>query len=163
MNRKMNKLMVSKIPNRNQTMPIPHGRQKMGKALSAAVRQWVGIMGICLCVWAVLSPIFYEQFYMHVARANSLINVLFIPASVLFFLLLFVVASTREVIVETRKQYFPPAHTNNAALPLRRTLVRASSEPMQAQKAVLLRAAEEGQEKHEEQLVRAFLGEQEQP
>ncbi len=40
-------------------------------------------------------------------------------------------------------------------------LVRASLAPLQAQEAVLLRAATEGNERHEEQLVRAVEGHRE--
>lgn len=43
-------------------------------------------------------------------------------------------------------------------LPAPDTLVRASEEPVQAQKAMLLRAATETRERHEEQLVRAAGG-----
>ena len=49
----------------------------------------------------------------------------------------------------------PFTHANTAHLPSGESLVRASSEPMQAQQAVLLRAAAEGQETPPEQLVRA--------
>ena len=49
----------------------------------------------------------------------------------------------------------PLTRANTADLPAPDMLVRASSEPLQAQKDVLLRAAAEGQEKHEVQLVRA--------
>ena len=54
----------------------------------------------------------------------------------------------------------PLTRANTADLPAPDTLVRASSEPLQAQEAVLLRAAAEGQEKHEEQLVRAVNGQE---
>lgn len=82
-------------------------------------------------------------------------DVVFTVICILFPLLLVSVSSTRKVIVETRKQYFPPANTNNASLPARQTLVRASSEPTQAQQAVLLRAAAEGMETPPEELMRA--------
>ena len=49
----------------------------------------------------------------------------------------------------------PITRANTANLPPPDTLVRASSEPVQEQQAVLLRAATERQEKHEERLVRA--------
>lgn len=49
----------------------------------------------------------------------------------------------------------PLTRTSAAQLPQSESLVRASSEPLQAQEAVLLRAAVEGVERHEEQLVRA--------
>ncbi len=52
----------------------------------------------------------------------------------------------------------PLTRANAADLPAPDSLVRASSEPMQAQEAVLLRAAAEEQERHEEQLVRAVEG-----
>lgn len=48
----------------------------------------------------------------------------------------------------------PLTRANTAALPARQTLVRASDEPEQAQKAVLLRAATQEQETLPEQLVR---------
>ena len=49
----------------------------------------------------------------------------------------------------------PLTRANTAGLPAPESLVRASSEPVQAQEVVLLRAAAEKQERHEEQLVRA--------
>ncbi len=52
----------------------------------------------------------------------------------------------------------PLTRANTADLPAPETLVRASSEPSQAQEAVLLRAAAEGQETPPEQLVRASVG-----
>ncbi len=52
----------------------------------------------------------------------------------------------------------PLTRFNTADLPAPDSLVRASSEPMQAQQAVLLRAAAEGQDRHEEELVRAVEG-----
>ncbi len=48
-----------------------------------------------------------------------------------------------------------------ASLPACDSLVRASEEPVQVQEAVLLRASTAGQEKHEEQLLRAAAEEQE--
>jgi hypothetical protein len=52
-----------------------------------------------------------------------------------------------------------PIHrVNTADLPAPDTLVRASAEPVQEQQTVLLRAATETQERHEEQLVRASAG-----
>ncbi len=56
----------------------------------------------------------------------------------------------------------PLTRANTGHLPTVASLVRASQEPAQAQKAVLLRASTGGQEKHEEQLLRAVAGEQEQ-
>jgi hypothetical protein len=52
----------------------------------------------------------------------------------------------------------PLTRANTANLPAPDSLVRASAEPMQEQQAVLLRAATETQERHEEQLVRASAG-----
>ena len=52
----------------------------------------------------------------------------------------------------------PLTRANTADLPAPDSLVRASSEPMQAQEAVLLRAAAEGQETPPEQLVRPARG-----
>ncbi len=52
----------------------------------------------------------------------------------------------------------PLTRANTADLPAPDSLVRASSEPMQAQETVLLRAAEAGQERHKEQLLRAVTG-----
>ncbi len=49
----------------------------------------------------------------------------------------------------------PFTRANTADLPAPESLVRASEEPMQVQEAVLLRATMEGQERHEEQLLRA--------
>lgn len=49
---------------------------------------------------------------------------------------------------------------NTAALPAPDSLVRASSEPVQAQEAVLLRAAAQGQETPAEELVRASVGQE---
>ena len=49
---------------------------------------------------------------------------------------------------------------NAADLPAPDSLVRASSEPMQAQETVLLRAAEEGVDTPSEQLVRASAGQE---
>ena len=52
----------------------------------------------------------------------------------------------------------PLTRANTADLPALDSLVRASSEPIQEQQSVLLRAATETQERHEEQLVRAVGG-----
>ena len=55
-----------------------------------------------------------------------------------------------------KEKIIPITRANTADLPAPDSLVRASSEPLQAQDAVLLRAVEERQEKHEEQLLRAI-------
>jgi hypothetical protein len=52
----------------------------------------------------------------------------------------------------------PLTLANTAHLPAHDSLVRASAQPVQEQEAVLLRAATEAQERHEEQLVRAAGG-----
>jgi hypothetical protein len=52
----------------------------------------------------------------------------------------------------------PLTRANTADLPAPDSLVRASAEPMQEPQAVLLRAATESVERHEEQLVRASAG-----
>ena len=54
----------------------------------------------------------------------------------------------------------PLTRANAADLPAPDSLVRASEEPMQAQEAVLLRAAAEGMETPPEQLVRAAVGQE---
>jgi hypothetical protein len=54
----------------------------------------------------------------------------------------------------------PLTRANTADLPAPDSLVRASAEPVQEQRAVLLRAATQGIETHEEQLVRASEGAQ---
>lgn len=56
----------------------------------------------------------------------------------------------------------PFTHANTSALPVTQSLVRASQEPLQAQKAVLLRAAAETSEKQEE-LLRASIEESSPP
>lgn len=53
----------------------------------------------------------------------------------------------------------PLTRANIADLPLPDSLVRASQEPLQAQKTILLRAASEKPETHEEELLRASAGE----
>lgn len=60
-----------------------------------------------------------------------------------------------------RRDTLPLTHVNTADLPAVDSLVRASSEPLQAQEGVLLRAAAEGQETPPEQLVRASVGQEE--
>ena len=55
----------------------------------------------------------------------------------------------------------PLTRANTADLSAPDSLVRASEEPLQAQESILLRAATAGQEKHKEQLVRAFKGQEE--
>lgn len=52
----------------------------------------------------------------------------------------------------------PLTRVNTADLPAPDSLVRASSQPVQAQEIVLLRASKETQDKHEEQLLRATVG-----
>jgi hypothetical protein len=52
----------------------------------------------------------------------------------------------------------PLTRANTAHLSALDSLVRASEEPVQEQQAVLLRAATQTQERHEEQLVRASAG-----
>jgi hypothetical protein len=64
------------------------------------------------------------------------------------FYRLFVKASQMEPVV-------PLTRANTAGLPAPESLVRASQEPAQEQQAVLLRAATQTQERHEEQLLRA--------
>ena len=123
-------------------------------SLGEIVVRWVMTLGICLTIWAVLSPLFYEEFYHEALRTGDFKGWLFWLACFLVPLLLFCVSSTRKVMVKTREQYFPSVSTNNAALPVQQTLVRASSEPTQEQQAVLLRAVAEGQETPPEQLVR---------
>lgn len=54
----------------------------------------------------------------------------------------------------------PLTRANTADLPAPDSLVRASSEPLQAQEAVLLRAVAQGQETPPEQLVRASVGQE---
>ena len=54
----------------------------------------------------------------------------------------------------------PLTRANTADLRASDSLVRASSEPIQAQQAVLLRAAAEGMETQPEQLVRASVGQE---
>ena len=54
----------------------------------------------------------------------------------------------------------PITRANTAHLPAIDTLVRASTEPTQTQKAVLLRPALEKAERHEEQLLRASQGQE---
>ncbi len=55
----------------------------------------------------------------------------------------------------------PVTRVNAADLPAPDSLVRASQEPLQAQEGVLLRAATQTQDRHEEQLLRAAAGGQE--
>ena len=52
----------------------------------------------------------------------------------------------------------PLTRHNTADLPVADSLVRASSEPLQAQEAVLLRAAAEGQQKPTDEMLRASAG-----
>lgn len=66
-----------------------------------------------------------------------------------------------NVELSTQKMYvIPLTRVNTADLPAPEILVRASSEPPQAQESMLLRAAAEGQETPPEQLVRAFVGQE---
>ena len=53
----------------------------------------------------------------------------------------------------------PLTRANTANLPAPDSLVRASSEPMQVQQTVLLRAAAEGMETPPEQIARTVIGE----
>jgi hypothetical protein len=75
----------------------------------------------------------------------------------LFFLYVSIRAVKR---VRRAKVWVTLARANTADLPAPDSLVRASAEPVQEQQAVLLRAATEGTETHEEQLVRASEGAQ---
>ena len=157
---KTGKPMVSKIPVRKKTVVVHRGGTKEQSSFDSVIVRWLVTMSVCLVIWAVLSPLFYEQFYLMAGRKGTghFTDWLFSVACFLVPLLLVSISSTRKVIVKTRDQYFPPTDTNNADLPARQTLVRASSEPMQVQQAVLLRAATEGQETPAEQLVRASVG-----
>ena len=67
--------------------------------------------------------------------------------------MLTVIKGVRRINVDV-----PLTRANTANLPAPDSLVRAGSEPMQAQEAVLLRAVAEGQETLPEQLVRAVNG-----
>jgi hypothetical protein len=80
-------------------------------------------------------------------------------------LLLLLVLSGRLFIVAKnvttfamRQESVPLTRANTAELPASNSLVRASAPPVQEPQAVLLRAATETQERHEEQLVRASAG-----
>lgn len=57
----------------------------------------------------------------------------------------------------------PTTHANSSDLPTSDSLVRASVEPLQAQKTILLRAAMETTDKQGEQLLRATTGGQKEP
>ena len=100
------------------------------------------------------------------------LGMLFLPASFASWCLMFAIAfailfapilQCTLAIVNVARQLdpgVPLARVNVADLPAPDTLVRASSEPMQAQEAVLLRAATQGQETPSEQLVRASVGQE---
>lgn len=153
----MGKLMGSKTPDREQAIVVNHGENNEKLPLKTVIYRWLVTVGVCLTIWSVLSPLFNEQFYGDAARTGDFKGWLFWFVCFASPLLLAAVSSTRKAMVKTRDQYFPPTNTDNAALPLRQTLVRASSEPMQAQQSVLLRAAR-GQETPVEQLVRPVVG-----
>jgi hypothetical protein len=63
---------------------------------------------------------------------------------------------TRDSMKEL--EIVPFTRANTADLPAPDSLVRASAEPIQEPQAVLLRAATESVERHEDQLVRPALG-----
>lgn len=140
-------------PGRKQTVVVHRADNREKPPLNTVIFRWFVTVGVCLSIWTVLSPLFYEGFYGAAARTGDFTGWLFWFVCFAFPLLLVSISSTRKVMVKTRDQYFPPANTDNADLPLGQTLVRASSEPMQAQEAVLLRAAE-GQETPPDELVR---------
>ena len=153
------KRIVSRMSDPKQRVVVHRTGNKEEPPPSIVIPRCIAAVSVCLIIWAILSPLFYEQFYETAGRngTGNFKDWVFSVAWFAFPLLLVCVSATRKVIVETRKQYFPPTNTNNADLPAHQTLVRASSEPLQTQEAVLLRAATEGMETPPEEMLRASV------
>lgn len=73
---------------------------------------------------------------------------------------LFCYAKTSMKKAIRKENIVPLTRANTSDLPAPDTLVRASQEPLQAQGSVLLRAAVQTQDGHEEQLLRAAGGQE---
>ena len=88
------------------------------------------------------------------------IRVEWVPMLILLFVALFLWLGSRKTW-ETVHSLHPLTRANTADLPAPGSLVRASSEPVQAQGTVLLRAAIEGNQTPAVELVRASVRGQE--
>ena len=91
---------------------------------------------------------------------SVLVGLLWLTGFVLVLALAFGTFHVSSKYMERARQIdpgVPLTRHNTADLPSTDSLVRASSEPLQAQEAVLLRAAAQGQPVHEEQLLRATV------
>ena len=124
-----------------------------------AIVLWVAtIVGI----W--LIGLFLFQAISGVSRSDSMV-IAFMPY---FVIIIFVTGTVTLLLALSAKSVtktaraidpgVPLTRANTADMPAPDTLVRASTEPLQAQQSVLLRAAAEGQETPPEQLVRASMG-----
>lgn len=117
-----------------------------------------GALGILLCLLCLgcVGLLFYELREISTSE---------LPLFVILVLLMsggtwFVFPRAKKIIQAANEMDVgvPLTCANTADLPALDSLVRASSEPLQAQEAVLLRAAEQEQETPPEQLVRASMG-----
>ncbi len=86
------------------------------------------------------------------------VNLVFYAALVLGIILCRVASTVSLKHARKIHDSIPLTRANTADLPAPDSLVRASSEPLQEQQTVLLRAAVQGQETSSEQLVRAVGG-----
>ena len=125
------------------------------------VRRW-GSVGLAVAVALCLLPAVFCLIYM-----VSVSGLGWKGLCLLLALVCFAAAWEMKKVAEKAMQealsklsVVPLTRGNSADLPAPDSLVRASSEPMQAQEAVLLRAALEVQETPPEELVRAVNGQE---
>src|SRR5579871_4336550 len=140
---------MKQVPDRKQPIrnrrSFPNSEQR--SELDKAIIAWIVTVFVCLMVWAVVSPIFYET----VVMGNGA-WVLGIGACILVPIIVASVSSTGKVVRKAREQYFPPLTPDEIPAD-EMILVRGSEEPPVAPSEVLLRAAKE-QETSKEELLR---------
>ena len=134
------------VPDRKKLNRIYRAGHREEPGLSDAVFRWFVTLFVCVIVWAVVSPIFYEN----VVMGNGAC-VLGIGVCIIVPLLLVSVRSTSNVIQQVKEEHFPSATPNT--LPADEILVRGSEEPPIVQSNVLLRAVK-GAETPKEELLR---------
>ncbi len=141
----------------------------IGLSLRVSSRGFMALAICCACFAAVMFSCFACSIVVFFMMLFSGRNAWSMPLTALYFLLasglsgavgigfarLCWASRSRAERIENIVLF---THANTADLPAPDSLVRASSEPLQAQEAVLLRAATEGQERHEDELLRASVG-----
>jgi hypothetical protein len=143
---------MKQVPDRIKLRRVDRGGHREKPGTANDVGCWVGMAGACLVVWAVLSPLFYEQFFIDLRDGHDGWGVIALALCFIVPMLLVGVHATRKVVQKTREQYSPPVTPDT--FPANEILVRGSEEPPVAQSEILLRAAQKGEETPKEELLR---------